>query len=188
MVKRCQWANYNEEMKKYHDNEWGVPVHDERKLFEAIILQGAQAGLSWNTILQKRDNYRTAFDNFDYNKIVDYEERKVENLLQNEGLVRNRLKIESVISNARVFVKIQEDFGTFNEYLWKFVNFEPIQNRLDSMDQLPAKTDLSIQISKDMKKKGFKFVGPTIIYALMQAIGMVNDHLIYCFRYGELKK
>ncbi|MEJ2278962.1 MAG: DNA-3-methyladenine glycosylase I [Candidatus Lokiarchaeota archaeon] len=188
MVKRCQWANYNEEMKKYHDNEWGVPVHDERKLFEAIILQGAQAGLSWNTILQKRDNYRTAFDNFDYNKIVDYEERKVENLLQNEGLVRNRLKIESVISNARVFVKIQEDFGTFNEYLWKFVNFEPIQNRLDSMDQLPAKTDLSIQISKDMKKKGFKFVGPTIMYALMQAIGMVNDHLTYCFRYGELKK
>ncbi|TFF89018.1 MAG: DNA-3-methyladenine glycosylase I [Promethearchaeota archaeon] len=187
MVKRCEWAEYNKEMKEYHDNEWGTPEHDDRKLFENIVLQGSQAGLSWNTILQKRVNYRKVFKNFDYEKVVEYDEEKIEELLQNDGIVRNRLKIESAISNAKTFLKIRKEFGTFNKYIWQFVDFKPIHNSWESLEQIPGKTELSVKISKDMKKRGFKFVGPTIVYALMQSIGMVNDHLSYCFRYQELK-
>jgi DNA-3-methyladenine glycosylase I len=188
MVKRCEWANYNEEMKIYHDEEWGVPVHQDQKLYEAFILQGAQAGLSWNTILQKRKNYRTAFLDFDFEKVAKFNEEKVEELLHNEGIVRNRLKIESAITNAKNLIEVRKEFGTFDKYIWKFVDFKPIQNAWKSIENIPGKTELSVLISKDLKKRGFKFVGPTIIYALMQSIGMVNDHLTYCFRYKELKK
>ena len=188
MVKRCGWGlNYQISI-DYHDKEWGVPVHDDRVLFEFLILEGAQAGLSWITILQRRDNYRKAFDNFDYEKIAKYDEKKIAELLQNEGIIRNKLKISSTISNAQAYIKVQEEFGTFDKYIWGFVDYKPIQNNWKTLRELPAKTELSEKISKDLKKRGFRFVGPTIVYAFMQAVGMVNDHIIECFRYKELKK
>ena len=187
-MKRCNWGNYNEEMKEYHDKEWGVPVHDDRLLFEFLILEGAQAGLSWNTILQKRENFREAFDNFDYKKIATYNEKKVEKLLNNSGIIRNRLKIGAAIANAKALLKIQEEFGSFNNFIWKFIDDNPIINKFKLLEDLPAKTELSEKISKDLKKHGFKFVGPTIIYSFMQAVGITNDHTTDCFRYEEINK
>ncbi|UYP46059.1 hypothetical protein NEF87_002344 [Candidatus Lokiarchaeum ossiferum] len=184
--KRC-WGTKNDLMGQYHDNEWGIPLHDEKALFELLILEGAQAGLSWSTILNKRESYRQAFDHFDYKKIAKYSQKKIEELLHNPGIIRNKLKVKAAITNAKIFTKIQEEFGSFDKYIWSYVNGTPIQNNLESFSEMPAKTELSEQISKDMKKKGFKFVGPTIIYSFMQAIGMVNDHLTYCYRHQELK-
>ncbi len=188
MVVRCGWAEYNEKMKIYHDTEWGTPVLDDHLLFEFLTLEGAQAGLSWNTILQKRENFRRSFDNFDYDKIAKYDARKVENLLTDEGIIRNRLKIQSVISNAKALLKVQDDFGSFSKFIWKFMNDTPIINKFKALEELPSKTKLSELISKDLKKRGFKFVGPTICYAFMQAVGMVNDHITRCFRYEEIIK
>ena len=185
--KRCSWAEMNPLMKEYHDKEWGTPIHDDQLLYEFLILEGAQAGLSWNLILQKRENYRKVFDNFDYNKVTQYDEKKVEELLQEKGIVRNKRKIQSAVTNAKAFLGIQKEFGSFNNYIWGFVNNKPIKNAYKSLEEIPAKTELSEKISKDLKKRGFKFVGPTIIYAFMQAVGMVNDHTVDCFRYNELK-
>ena len=182
---RCPWPT-NELAVRYHDTEWGVPVHDDRLLFEFLILEGAQAGLSWQTILNKRENYRAAFDNFDAGKISRYGEAKVARLLKNPGIVRNRLKIRSAIQNARAFLKAQEEFGSFDAYLWRFVEGRPIINHRRSMKEVPARTAISDSMSKDLLKRGFKFVGSTICYANMQAIGMVNDHLVTCFRHREL--
>jgi DNA-3-methyladenine glycosylase I len=173
-------------MTQYHDKEWGVPKHDERRLFEDLVLDGAQAGLSWMTILRKRENYREAFDNFDPAKVATYDKSKIEELLDNAGIIRNRQKINSAIKNARAFLKVQEEFGNFDAYIWGFVDGKPIQNSWETMSDLPAKTELSETISEDLKIRGFSFVGPTIIYAFMQAVGMVNDHTADCFRYQEL--
>jgi DNA-3-methyladenine glycosylase I len=173
-------------MIKYHDEEWGLPKHDDRRLFEDLVLDGAQAGLSWMTILRKRENYRQAFDNFDPAEVVAYDEDKIEELLGNAGIVRNRQKINSAIKNAKAFLKVQEEFGSFDAYIWGFVNGEPLQISWETMSQLPAKTELSEAISKDLKKRGFSFVGPTIIYAFMQAVGIVNDHTVDCFLYLEI--
>lgn len=186
MVNRCKWADHNDSMRKYHDREWGTPQHDDKMLYELLILEGMQAGLSWNTVLKKRVNFRKALDNFDYAKIVKYNEKKIEELIQNEGIIRNRLKIQSVITNAEAFIKVQGEFGSFNNYIWGFVNNKTIQNSWKKLEELPPNTDLSDKISKDMKKRGFKFIGTTIIYAFLQAIGVVNDHTIDCFRYKEL--
>ena len=186
MVKRCEWADSNPEMKEYHDKEWGIPEHNDYKLFELLVLEGMQAGLSWNTILKKRRNFRNAFDNFDYNKISNYSENEIEKLLQNEGIIRNRLKIQSVITNAKAFLKVIDQSGTFDKYIWSFVENKPIINHWKSLSDIPSKTGLSELISKDLKKRGFKFVGSTIIYAFMQAIGMVNDHLVSCFRHKAI--
>lgn len=188
MQSRCKWSLYSNLMQNYHDNEWGVPLHDDQLLFEVLSLQGAQAGLSWHTILEKRDNYREAFDYFDYTKIVNHDSKKIEKLLQNERIIRNKLKIESVINNAKKYLEIKQEFGSFNNYIWEFVNFHPIHNTWNSLEQIPGKTELSSKISKDLKRRGFKFVGPTIMYAFMQATGMINDHVISCFRYEECKK
>ncbi|NHJ40833.1 MAG: DNA-3-methyladenine glycosylase I [Asgard group archaeon] len=188
MVKRCDWGeSENPLYRDYHDNEWGVPVHDERLLFEMLILEGAQAGLSWSTIINKRENYKKAFDNFDFEKVAKYNDKKIEELMNNPGIVRNRRKIISTIINAQAFIKVQEEFGSFDKYIWGFVDYKPIQNEFKKPNEWPAKTPLSEKISKDLLKRGFKFVGPTIVYALMQAIGLVNDHLTYCFRHNELK-
>ncbi len=184
--KRCSWAVSNSLMKGYHDKEWGTPVHNDRLLFEFLILEGIQAGLSWNIVLQKRENYRKAFDNFDYTNIANYGEEKIEELLQNKGIIRNRRKIQATITNAKAFVEMQKEFGSFDGYIWGFID-KPIQNAWKSLEEIPAKTEISETISKDLKKRGFKFIGPTIVYAFMQAIGMVNDHTIDCFRYTELK-
>jgi len=170
----------------YHDKEWGTPQHDDRLLFEFLVLEGAQAGLSWATILKKRANYRRAFAGFDPARVARFNRRSVERLLADEGIVRNRLKIESAISNARHYLNIQDTFGNFDSYLWAFVGGEPVTNRFRHLRDLPAKTEVSEALSKDLKKRGFRFVGPTICYAFMQAVGMVNDHLIDCFRYQEL--
>jgi DNA-3-methyladenine glycosylase I len=170
----------------YHDTEWGVPVHDDRRLFEFLILEGAQAGLSWITILRKRDNYRSAFDDFDPKKVARYDVRKVKKLLADEGIVRNRLKIESSIGNARAFLEVQKEFGTFDKYVWQFVNHAPRVNKWKAMRDVPARTPESDAMSKDLRKRGFRFVGSTICYAFMQATGMVNDHLVGCFRHREL--
>jgi len=186
MTIRCDWTSDDEMMIKYHDEEWGVPKHDDRRLFEDLVLDGAQAGLSWSTILNKRENYREAFDNFDPVKVAAYDEVKIEELLQNAGIVRNRQKVNSAVKNAKVFLKIQEEFGSFDAYIWGFVDGVPIQNERKTMSELPAKTELSEGISKDLKKRGFNFVGPTIIYAFMQAVGLVNDHTVDCFRYHEV--
>lgn len=175
-------------MKNYHDKEWGVPQHDDKVLFEFLILEGMQAGLSWDTILKKRENFRKAFDNFDYIKIVNYSEDKIEILLQNKGIIRNRLKLQSVISNAKAFLSIQNEYSTFDNYIWNFVNYKPIVNTCSSLNEIPSNTELSEKISKDLKKKGFKFIGTTIIYAFMQAVGIVNDHTTDCFRYEEIKQ
>ena len=186
---RCPWSGTtNDLMIKYHDEEWGRPVHDDRTLFEFLILEGAQAGLSWSTVLNKRENFRKAFDNFNYEKIAQYDESKISELLQNAGIIRNKLKISSTINNAKQFIKIQKEFGSFDAYIWKFVDNKPIQNNIKSMGDIPASTELSDKISKDLKKKKFNFVGTTIIYAFMQAVGMVNDHLDICFCNKELKK
>jgi len=186
MVERCEWANSSELMKNYHDEEWGVPIHEDVNLFEQLILQGAQAGLSWITILKKRENYRKAFDNFNFEKIASYDEKKIQELLTNKGIIRNELKIRSVINNAKNFIKIRKEFGSFNNYIWKFINHTPLQNNWSSLDQIPNKTPLSKKISKKMKKRGFKFVGSVTIYAYLQAVGIVNDHLVDCFRYKEV--
>ncbi|MFX0151392.1 MAG: DNA-3-methyladenine glycosylase I [Candidatus Hodarchaeota archaeon] len=185
-IKRCEWANAEPLMIKYHDEEWGVPIHDDTELFEFLILEGAQAGLSWSTILKRREGYRKAFENFNVNKVANYSEKKIEELLQDEGIIRNKLKIQSSINNAQRFIEIQEEFGSFNEYIWQFVNFKPIQNRFKELKEIPASTDLSNTMSKELKKRGFTFVGPTICYAFMQSIGIVNDHLIDCFRWIQL--
>lgn len=186
MKSRCNWCGDDLLYIKYHDEEWGVPVHDDGILFEFLILEGAQAGLSWITILRKRENYRKAFDNFDYKKIAKYSDKEVDNLMKNEGIVRNRRKIESAVKNAIGFIKIQKEFGSFDKYLWAYVGGLPIQNNIKSEGQIPAKTEISEKLSKDLKKRGFSFVGPTICYAFMQAIGMVNDHVIDCHRHSSL--
>ena len=188
MKVRCEWANVNDLEKQYHDTEWGVPVHDDRELFEFLILEGAQAGLSWDTILKRRDGYRKAFEDFDFNKIAAYDAAKIEELMQDSGIIRNRRKILSSIKNARSFIEIRDEFGSFDKYIWGFIHDRPIQNFFRSMSDIPAMTELSEMISKDLKKRGFSFVGPTIIYAFMQAVGMVNDHEIDCFRYEECRK
>jgi DNA-3-methyladenine glycosylase I len=183
---RCPWA-VGDEYIRYHDREWGVPIHDERLLFEFLILEGAQAGLSWATILKKRGNYRAAFDNFDPAVVAKYNKRKIESLLKNAGLVRNRLKMESAVSNARAFLAVQTEFGSFDAYIWNFVGGKPQQNARKSMKDVPASTPESDAMSKDLKRRGFRFVGSTICYAFMQATGMVNDHLVTCFRRAELR-
>ena len=183
---RCAWSLGSANYIAYHDDEWGVPVHDDRKLFEFIVLEGAQAGLSWSTILNKRENYRRAFDQFDPEKVARYNAKRVEKLLQDPGIVRNRLKVESAVSNARACLKTQEEFGSFDAYIWRFVDGRPVQNRWKSIKQVPARTPLSDTISKDLKQRGYKFVGSTIVYAHMQATGMVNDHLVGCFRHATL--
>lgn len=183
MLKRCDWVTSNQIYIDYHDNEWGVPVHDERKLFEMIVLEGAQAGLSWLTVLKKRDNYRKAFDNFVVEKVAQYDGNKIEELVLDAGIIRNRLKITSAITNAKAFLNIQKEFGSFDAYIWQFVGGQPKINSWRSVKELPAKTIESDAMSKDLLKRGFKFVGSTICYAFMQATGMVNDHIIDCFRY-----
>jgi len=183
---RCGWAQ-KEIFYDYHDREWGVPVHDDRLHFEFLVLEGAQAGLSWETILRKRDGYRKAFDNFDPNKVARYRDAKIEKLLADPAIVRNRLKVRSAVSNAKAFLAIQKEFASFDRYIWEFVSGKPIQNRWKTMEQLPVTSAQSDALSKDLKKRGFKFVGSTIIYAHMQAIGMVNDHETGCFRYQKCK-
>jgi DNA-3-methyladenine glycosylase I len=184
---RCPWPGDDALYCRYHDTEWGVPVKSDRKLFELLILEGAQAGLSWITVLRKREHYRKVFDNFDWDKIIQYDQRKLDALMLDPGIIRNRLKIHGTVRNAKAFIKIREEFGTFSKYLWAFVDGTPIQNSCKIMKDVPAVTDLAKAISKDLKKRGFTFVGPTIIYAFMQATGMVNDHLTSCFRYKEIK-
>lgn len=185
--KRCAWAN-NELSIPYHDAEWGVPVHDDRLLFEFLILEGAQAGLSWNTILNKRENYRKVFDRFDPKTVARYDQRKAKELLANPGIVRNKLKVASAIENAKAFLRVQEEFGSFDRYIWQFVGGKPRVNKWRSLLQLPARTVESDAMSKDLQRRGFKFVGSTICYAFMQAVGMVNDHAITCFRYKALAR
>ncbi len=184
---RCQWCQGDELYMRYHDEEWGVPLHEDRKLFEFIVLEGAQAGLSWITVLRKRQEYKQAFDNFDFNEVAGYGESKIKNLLNNPGIIRNELKIRSAVRNAKAFIEIRKEFGAFNNYIWRFVDGEPIQNHWKKLSQLPAKTPLSDKISKDLKQRGFNFVGSTITYAHMQATGMVNDHTTDCFRHKEVK-
>ncbi|HKP70193.1 MAG TPA: DNA-3-methyladenine glycosylase I [Pyrinomonadaceae bacterium] len=183
-MKRCSWPK-NELAIRYHDEEWGVPLHDDEKLFEFLILEGAQAGLSWDTILRKRENYRKAFDGFDVNKVARYTDKRIEKLLLDEGIIRNRLKVASAVTNAKAFLKVKEDFGSFDKYIWSFIDGKPIVNKWKQTGQVPATSKESDAISKDLKNRGFKFVGSTIIYAHMQATGMVNDHLVSCFRYKK---
>ena len=187
MKKRCPWPTDDKLMIKYHDKEWGVPLRNDKKLFEFLILEGFQAGLSWKTILHKRENFRIAFDNFNFSKIAKYDRKKINSLLKDKGIIRNKLKIEGAITNARAYLEIRKEFGTFSKYIWGFVNGKPIQNKFKSLKQLPAKTKLSDKISDDLKRRGFKFVGSTIVYSHMQATGMVNDHVVDCFRYRELR-
>ena len=186
MKKRCPWCGDDPLYVHYHDEEWGVPVKDDATLFEFLILETFQAGLSWITVLRKRENFRKAFDQFDYRKIIRYDEKKIASLLQDEGIIRNQLKVRATITNAKAFMEVQKEFGSFSNYLWGFVEEKTIVNTLKSMDEAPANTPLSDTISKDLKKRGFKFVGTTVVYAFMQAIGMVNDHLVSCFRYDEI--
>lgn len=186
MKTRCEWACKTQHEKEYHDYEWGVPLHNDQLLFEFLILEGAQAGLSWSTILAKRNNYRLAYDNFDFKKIANYNESKIKSLLENAGIVRNKLKVKASITNAIAYLKVIEEFGSFDKYIWGFVNHTPITNTWKSMSEVPATTKISDNMSKDLKKRGFKFVGSTICYAFMQATGMVNDHTIDCFRHNEV--
>jgi DNA-3-methyladenine glycosylase I len=186
-MQRCPWAK-TELYVQYHDTEWGVPVHDDRLLFEFLILEGAQAGLSWETILKKRENYRAAFDQFDPAVVARYGQKKRESLLSDAGIVRNRLKIEAAIQNAKMFLSVKDEVGSFDKYVWGFVTHEPKQNAWKSLKEVPAKTPESDALSKDLQRRGFKFVGSTICYAFMQAVGMVNDHLVECFRHAELTK
>ena len=184
MKKRCQWAK-DEPNITYHDKEWGRPQHDDQKLFEFLILEGAQAGLSWTTILKRRKGYRIAFSDFDVEKVSKYTQKHVEKLLKDESIIRNKLKVNSAINNAKQFLKIREEFGSFDKYLWGFVNYKQIKNKFKKLSEIPASTEISEKLSKDLKKRGFNFVGPTICYALMQAIGMVNDHTSECFLHGK---
>lgn len=179
---RCGWCVKDDLYKKYHDEEWGIPLHDDNRLFEMLCLEGAQAGLSWHTVLIKRENYRKAFDNWNAVKISKYKEEKIEKLLLNEGIIRNRLKVESVVTNAKVFLEIQKEFGSFDKYIWQFVNHKPVINHWKALNECPAKTPQSDAMSKDLLKRGFKFVGSTICYAFMQATGMVDDHVMDCFK------
>lgn len=185
-IKRCSWAGSDPLMVDYHDREWGVPVHDDKELFEFLLLEGAQAGLSWATILNRREGYRKAFENFDVQKVALFSEDDIERLIENPGIIRNRLKINSAINNARLFIKVQEKYGSFDQYIWGFINHQPIINRFKKLADIPDSTELSTTISKALKKQGFNFVGPTICYAFMQAVGMVNDHVLDCFRYSEI--
>lgn len=187
-MNRCEWSGNDPLYIAYHDDEWGVPVHDDRLLYEFLVLEGAQAGLSWLTILKKRDNYRKAFFGFNFNKVAQYTEADLERLLADSGIVRNRLKLESAIRNAQGVLKIREEFGSLDSYLWAYVGGNPIQNTWKHMAELPAKTELSEAMSKDLKKRGFNFVGPTICYAFMQAVGMINDHTTDCYRYKEIRE
>ena len=186
--KRCPWATSDSLYIGYHDTEWGVPVHDDQKLFEMLVLDGAQAGLSWITILKKRENYRRAFNGFDPERVARYGKKEVRRLLKNEGIVRNRLKVESAIKNAKAFLQVQKEFGTFDSYIWQFVEGRTKVNSWKSLKQIPASTKESDAMSKDLRERGFSFVGSTICYALMQAAGLVNDHVTNCFRYSELKR
>lgn len=190
MVKRCAWVSHHSKPTEldieYHDQEWGVPLHDDIKLFEFLILEGAQAGLSWTTILQKRENYRKAYNKFDPKKVAKFDDAKQQQLLQNIGIVRNRLKVAASVNNARAFLEVQKEFGSFDKFIWGFIGGKPRKNKWKSLDQIPATTKESDAMSKDLKKRGFKFVGPTICYAFMQATGMVNDHTTDCFRYSPL--
>lgn len=189
MKTRCPWCEDTfDAYIKYHDEEWGVPVHDDKTQFEFLILEGAQAGLSWSTILKKRDGYRKAFAGFDVEKIARFDEQKIQQMLQNPEIIRNKLKIRSAIKNAQLFIEIQEEVGSFSEYIWSFVGGSPIQNTWENMKQVPATTKESDKLAKDLKKRGFKFTGSTIMYAHMQATGLVNDHLTSCFRYDTIKK
>ncbi|MBK5212607.1 MAG: DNA-3-methyladenine glycosylase I [Flavobacteriaceae bacterium] len=183
---RCEWCGTDPLYMKYHDEEWGVPVKDDRTLFEFLLLETFQAGLSWITILLKRENFREAFDGFNYKKIAEYNQSKIDSLLQNEGIIRNKLKVHSAITNAQAFMEIQKEFGSFSYYIWRFVDNKPLKNTLKSHEDAPATTVLSDAVSKDLKKRGFKFVGSTVVYAHLQATGMVNDHIESCFRYHEV--
>ena len=186
-MKRCAWAK-NDLAIRYHDEEWGVPVHDDNRLFEFLILEGAQAGLSWDTILRKREAYREAFEGFDPARVARFTDARCQKLMQNEGIIRNRLKIASAVSNAKSFLKVQDEFGSFDTYIWDFVGGKPIVNKTRSITDIVAKTEISDAISKDLRKRGFNFIGSTIMYAFMQATGMVNDHLVDCFRYREVSQ
>ena len=185
MKKRCEWGNQSVLYQQYHDEEWGVPLHDDTRLFKFLILEGAQAGLSWETILKKREGYREAFDQFDTEKIAKYSDDKIESLLQNPNIIRNRLKVKSAVLNAQLFLEVQKEYGSFDTYIWQFTGGKTIQNRFKKISQLPANTLESDAMSKNLKKRGFKFIGTTICYAFMQATGMVNDHVVSCFRYKE---
>jgi DNA-3-methyladenine glycosylase I len=187
ILRRCEWAT-NELSIAYHDQEWGVPCHDDAILFEFLILEGTQAGLSWDIILKKRDNYRKAFDEFNPNLVVQYDDQKIAELLSNAGIIRNRLKISAAIQNAKAFLAVQEEFGSFDAYLWRFVDGQPKRNRWHTLKEIPGRTPEGDALSKDLKGRGFKFVGPTICYAFMQAVGMVNDHILDCFRHAEIEK
>ena len=185
-VKRCSWPGADVLMADYHDQEWGVPLHDDRKLFEFLVLEGMQAGLSWAIVLRKRENFRKAFARFNPHRVAKFDGRKVRQLLKDAGIIRNRLKIEATLNNAKRFLEIRKEFGTFDKYIWEFTNGKPIRNRFRAMKDIPGRTTISDQMSKDLKKRGFKFVGSTICYAHMQATGMVNDHLMSCFRYRQV--
>jgi DNA-3-methyladenine glycosylase I len=187
MKKRCAWVSIDDPlMMAYHDEEWGVPVHDDRKTFEFLVLEGAQAGLSWSTILNKRENYRRAFANFDPEKVAAFDAKKVKRLLADPGIVRNRRKVESAVSNAKAFLEVRDEYGGFDSYVWSFVGGRPIRNRRKSLSEIPVTSPEAKKMSADLMKRGFKFVGPTICYSHMQAVGMVNDHLVDCFRYSEI--
>lgn len=186
-INRCRWVSENPLYIEYHDKEWGVPVHDDQKLFEFLTLECFQAGLSWITILKKRENFRKAFDDFDYRKIAKYDEQKIATLLNDPGIIRNKLKVRATVNNAQRFLEVQKAFGSFDQYIWGFVDGKPIQNTFKTINEVPANTPLSDKISKDLKKRGFKFVGTTVVYAHMQATGMVNDHTTNCFRYEQVK-
>ncbi|MFW9777383.1 MAG: DNA-3-methyladenine glycosylase I [Candidatus Heimdallarchaeota archaeon] len=187
-LKRCEWTGTDPLMIEYHDKEWGVPVHDDKVLYEFLVLEGAQAGLSWSTILKRREGYRHAFEAFDIQKVAQFDDKNIERLQQDSGIIRNKLKIKSAIINAQRFIKVQEEFGSFDNYQWGFVDHQPIQNSFKTLSEIPATTELAERFSKDLKKRGFSFVGPTICYAHLQATGVVNDHLTYCFRYQEIMK
>jgi DNA-3-methyladenine glycosylase I len=187
MPKRCGWAGTDELYLAYHDEEWGVPVHEDRVLFEFLLLEGAQAGLSWATILRKRESYRKAFAGFDPAKVARFDGRRIERLLRDPGIVRNRLKVRSAVKNARAFLEVQEEFGSFDAYQWSFVEGKPVRNRWRSLSEIPATTEISDRFSKDLRRRGFSFVGSTIVYAHMQAVGMVNDHLTSCFRHRQIR-
>ena len=188
MCERCNWGTTTEIMTKYHDEEWGVPLHDDNLLFEFFVLEGFQAGLSWQIVLNKREAFREAFNHFNPEIIAGYDSAKIEELVQNKAIIRNRMKIEACVNNAQRFLEVQKEFGSFDKYIWGFVNGKPVINKFTVLSQLPAKTELSDKISADLKKRGFKFVGSTVIYAHMQATGMVNDHLVTCFRYKEINE
>ena len=186
-MNRCPWCGKDELYVKYHDEEWGVPVHDDKKHFEFLVLESAQAGLSWLTVLKKRENYRKAYDNFDVNKVSQYDENKFEELIQNAGLIRNKMKIASSINNAKLFIEIQKEFGSFDKYIWSFIDNNAVVNYWNDISEVPATSEFSTKVSKNLKSRGFKFLGSTIIYAHLQATGLINDHLVSCFRHDEVQ-